>query len=161
MGLFYDDEALSALLSDLERRIELVPESRAGDFSCRSQTITVADFLPHSSTVAFGAFGSANGTAWTGSKSIASFIERSGAFAVEVSRGRVSWFVNGRVIGTAAHEGVVPDVPMTMRISMVDSGTAEMNRTQLIGDWQRGYSLARGRLNTGGTVLSPRSYTGC
>ena len=53
------------------------------------------------------------------------------------------------------------DVPMTMRLLMVGAGQQEMNRTQAIFDWQRGFSLERGRLTTSGHALRVGTHTGC
>jgi hypothetical protein len=49
---------------------------------------------------------------------------------------------------------------MTLRFSLVGKGQQEMNRTQAISDWQRGFSLDRGRTVTSGKAPKRGSYTG-
>jgi hypothetical protein len=49
---------------------------------------------------------------------------------------------------------------MTLRLSLVGEGEREMNRTQVISDWQRGYSIDRGRQVTSGQAPRRSSYSG-
>jgi hypothetical protein len=79
---------------------------------------------------------------------------------VELARGHISWFLNGRVIATLRDQAAVSDVPMTLRFSLVGNGPQEMNRTQAISDWQRGFALDRGRTVTSGKAPQRGSYTG-
>ena len=82
------------------------------------------------------------------------------AFAVEVARGHVSWFIEGRIVATVKSQAAVSDVPMTLRLSLAGRGLDEINRTQAISDWQRGYSLDRGAQKTNGAPLQQGTYGG-
>ena len=77
-----------------------------------------------------------------------------------MSRRHISWFANGRIIATVRSRAAVSDVPMTLRLSLVGEGQQEMNRTKAISDWQRGFSLKRGRLATRGHALRAGNHAG-
>ena len=64
------------------------------------------------------------------------------------------------MVATVKSTAAVSDVPMTMRITLAGDGQQEMNRTTLISDWQRGYSLSRGRATTNGHSLSRSTHDG-
>jgi hypothetical protein len=49
---------------------------------------------------------------------------------------------------------------MTLRLSLVGDEQKEMNRTQAIFDWQRGYSLQSGRSVTSGHALRRGTHSG-
>jgi hypothetical protein len=144
---------------DYRVRVELVP-SRAADYHCGGQNITVADLTPHGSTLTVGAKAFRANRKWTAHASVGSLLGPPATFSVEVAKGHISWFLNGRVIATVRDQAAVSDVPMTLRISLVGEGQLEMNRTQAIFDWQRGFSLERGRTVTSGQAPRRSSYTG-
>ncbi len=144
---------------DYRVRVELVPD-RTGDYHCGAQNITVADVAAHGSSVSVGAKALRGARQWTYRRPLASLNGPSAAFAVEVARGHISWFVNGRVIATVRSRAAVSDVPMTLRLSLVGDGQNEMNRTKAISDWQRGYSLRTGRSVTSGHALRRGTHAG-
>lgn len=144
---------------DYHVRIELVPD-RPADYHCGGQTITVADLTPHGSSVRVGARAFRAGRQWSARAPLGSLLGPSATFSVEVARGHISWFVNGRVIATVRNRAAVSDVPMTLRLSLVGQGQEEMNRTQMISDWQRGFSMDRGRKVTSGKAPQGSRYTG-
>jgi hypothetical protein len=144
---------------DYHVRIELVPD-RPADYHCGGQTITVADLTPHGSSVRVGATAFRADRKWTARAPLGSLLGPSATFSVEVAKGHISWFVNGRVIATVRNQAAVPDVPMTLRLGLVGQGQEEMNRTQMISDWQRGFSIDRGRKVTSGKAAQGSRYTG-
>ena len=83
------------------------------------------------------------------------------SFAAEVARGHITWFYNGRPVGTVRSRAAVSDVPLTMRLSLVGQQNREMNKTFFISDWQRGYDLHAGRSVTSGHSLKRGKYSGC
>jgi hypothetical protein len=144
---------------DYNAVIELVP-ARAGDYRCGAQNITVADVPVGGSTVGVGVKALAKNRQWTRTLRFRDH-EDATAFAVEVTKRHISWFMNGRVIGTVKSRAAVPDVPMTLRLSLVGGGPGqEMNKTQFISDWQRGFSLDRGRQVTNGNRLKAGTHDG-
>ena len=144
---------------DYRVRVELVPDRRR-DYHCGGQNITVADVSAHGSSVSVGAKALRGAREWRYRRPLGSLNGPSAAFAVEVTRGHISWFVNGRVIATARSRAAVSDVPMTLRLSLVGDGQEEMNRTKAISDWQRGFSLERGRSVTSGHALRRGTHSG-
>jgi hypothetical protein len=144
---------------DYRVRVELVPD-RASDYHCGAQNITVADVAAHGSSVTVGAKALQGARKWTYRKALYSLNGPTAAFAVEVARAHISWFVNGRVIATVRSKAAVSDVPMTLRLSLVGDEQKEMNRTQAIFDWQRGYSLQSGRSVTSGHALRRGTHSG-
>ncbi len=65
--------------------------------------------------------------------------------AVEVARDHITWFWDGRPIGTVKGGDAVSDVPMTLRFSMVGDQVTEHNQTGVVSDWQRGFAIDRGK----------------
>ena len=144
---------------DYRVRAELVPDNPA-DYRCGAQNITIAEVTAHGSRVVVGARAVAGSRQWTYAKGLTTI--RSGgavAFAVEVARSHISWFVNGRVIATVRDAAAVSDVPMTMRLSLVGNGQEEMNRTMAISDWQRGWTLDRGKQDIRGHALTRGTHS--
>lgn len=133
-------------------RIELVPED---DPDCRARSITVAELERGSSTTRFGAYAPAGRRAWTGSRSGIRQGQRTDAhsYAVEVGKKHVTWFVDSRPVGTVRSRAAVPGTPLTLRISLVGDGTAEMQHTYTIMDWVRAFSLERGTQVRSGRAL--------
>ena len=144
---------------DYRVRVELVPD-RPGDYHCGAQNITVADIAAHGPHITVGARAMRGARKWTYRKRIGSLNGTSAAFAVEVTKRHISWFVNGRVIATLRSEAAVSDVPLTLRLSLVGDGQEEMNRTAAISDWQRAFSLTRGKQTTSGHPLRQGTYAG-
>lgn len=143
---------------DYRTVVELVPE-RASDYACGARNVTIAEMLPHDSTVKFGV--NARTKQWNGTKSVGDNTNnRSLVFAVEVTKRHMSWFYGGKVIGTVKSRAASSDVPMTLRLSMEGGGAdQEMNHTELISDWQRAFTLKRGNQVTNGKALKRSSYS--
>ena len=138
--------------------VELVPDA-AGSYGCGNRNITVAEFVPHGSAVKIGAKN--GGSRWDRTVRDAWTNGASKAFAVEVTRSHISWFIEGRIVGTVRNESAISDVPLTLRLSLAGQGQAAVNRTQAISDWQRAYSLERGAQKTNGATLAQSNLGGC
>jgi hypothetical protein len=135
---------------DFRVRAELVPDGSPND---RCGVITLADFASRGSSVTMGVTERSGAhRRWTRTVALGSLERTPAAFAAEVTKRHISWFINGKVVGTIRNQDAVPGVPLTMRLSLVDNG-GDMNQTQVFSDWQRGFSLDRGRLTTNGPAL--------
>ncbi len=64
-------------------------------------------------------------------------------FAVELTRKRVSWFVDGHVISTSKRPAGLRNVPYTARFTMVGKPGARMNPSRMQMDWLRYYTLRK------------------
>ncbi len=141
--------ANSDLQGELESRtrIELVPDDPA-DYDCGARTITVVDYSPLRSSVRVGAR-EPGGSQWTRTVDGIDLDNQNHAWAIEVARDHLTWFREGRPIGTVTTPAAVPDVPMTLRMSIdayADAGgDRRINKTQTYYDWMRGYSMEYGR----------------
>ena len=74
---------------------ELIPDDPA-DYHCGAQNITIAEVTAHGSRVVIGAKSMSGNREWTSAKRLTSLRGGgSAAFAVEVTRKHISWFLNG------------------------------------------------------------------
>ncbi|HQR25588.1 MAG TPA: hypothetical protein PLP61_01000 [Nocardioides sp.] len=133
-------------------KFELVPEDPAQRL-CGARSITVADLTPRRPQVKIGAF-NPDGRAWRRTVQSGPLARVSRAYAVEVAKNHISWFLDGKIIGTVRAAAAIPRVPLTVRLSLVGSGQAEMNHTYAIMDWIRAYGIDRGQHPTNGARLT-------
>lgn len=143
---------------DYRSRVELVP-ARAADYCRGKRNITVGEIRAHSGKMRFGAKSVKRHRKWSGTRRVGNVNNRAVALAVEVTRKHVSFFHNSKVIGTAPR-AAVPNVPLTLRLSLVGKGQQEMNSTEAKYDWVRGFSLKRGKTVGGGSRLKSRRLRG-
>lgn len=143
---------------DYKMVAQLVPASAAVD-DC-SRTITIAEVSGNGTKLSFGA--NAGKTKWRSQRTIPSLDTSAPAFAVEVAKGHITWFMNGKPIGVVRSGAAVSDQPMTLRVGLVgDPGGAEMNHTSLFHDWVRSYPIETGRQVAKGPSLKKGTLTGC
>lgn len=121
-------------------KIELVP-ANAADAACGANTINVATVGFNSRKATLGVTSSNAKKAWTGSKRIPRVGDNPHSWSVEVTRSHITWFLNGRSLATVKNKAAVPGVPLTPRLSLVGKGHQEMQRTRVLYDWQRGWTL--------------------
>ncbi len=141
-------------------RAELVPEN-AGDYDCGAHNITMGEMTAHGRSILVGV--NSGDRRWTYRKTLGSDTNNVHfTLATEVARGHITWFVNGKPVATVATPKAVSDLPMTLRLSLVGDGDREMNDTDILSDWQRGFSLLRGDKVTNGHQMESGSYqAGC
>ena len=139
-------------------RVELVPESPS-DYDCGAHTITLGEMTAHGSSILFGA--NAGDRRWRLRKSVGSQTNNiSYNLAVEVSRRHITWFLDGKPVATVESRKAVSDLPMTLRLSLVGDGDREMNHTDILSDWQRGFSLRPGARTTSGARMEAGAFDG-
>ncbi len=78
-------------------------------------------------------------------------------FAVEVTRRRISWFVDAHVITTERRSGALSGVPLTVRFTMQARPGARMNQSRMQMDWLRYFDLHRPDAKS---VRAPRARKG-
>lgn len=141
-------------------RIELVPANPA-HYACGARTITVAEVAPGSGAVTIGAR-SPSGRTWSRTLPGLAPDNVNHAWALEVGRSHLTWFREGRAIGTVPTSAAVPDVPMTLRLSIVGRGDDLVDKTQTYYDWMRAYPLGRGtEVRSGAALAESSSAPGC
>ena len=141
-------------------RAELVPAA-AGDYDCGAHNITLGEVTAHGNTIVGGV--NAGDRRWTYRRTVSGGLNNvSFNAAVEVGKKHITWFINGKPVGTVRSAEAVSDLPMTLRVSLVGDGQREMNDTDILSDWQRGFSLLRGTQVTDGPRMDAGSYdAGC
>ena len=138
---------------DYRVKFELIPADPA-KYVCGARSITVADLTPRRAEVRIAAYTPSKKRAWRATRKTGSLMGLSRAYAVEVTRDHISWFQDGNILGTVKSRAAIPRVPLTMRISLVGSGQAEMNHTNVIMDWLRAFTLKRGKQPANGGKLA-------
>jgi hypothetical protein len=140
---------------DYDFLLELIPSDPAG-YDCGAHNITIARMSPGNDRVTVGV----NAGAATWSQAFSGYRQNGSnyAFAVEVTRRRITWFINGRAVASVGASEAMPRVPLTVRMRLVGEGTAEMNKSVVKIDWVRHYDLTRGTRAPTGEALTRRSY---
>jgi hypothetical protein len=64
-------------------------------------------------------------------------------FAIEVTKKRISWFVDGHVMMSERREAALSGVPFTVRFSMVAQPGKRMNQSRMQMDWLRYFTLEK------------------
>jgi hypothetical protein len=148
-------------------RLELVPEDPAAE-QCGARAITVAEFVPGQGTVSMGVRSPNRDRQWTRTISGVPTKDTSNAYAVELGRRHITWFWNGKAVASISNRAAMPRTAMTMRLTLTGpsdwqlGGRGEFNRTRVISDWQRGYSISRGKqVKRGPKMRAGRHSFGC
>lgn len=137
--------------------IQLVDES-AGTAACTPTAITVADFTLGSSGMDVGVTSARTSSQWQSRINGFTLDEDAINVAVEVGRKHISWFADGRLVATVRGKSANPGGSLTPRLSLVGEEGKEMNASMLISDWQRAWTLDRGRQVKGGAGLTRSAY---
>jgi hypothetical protein len=137
--------------------IELVPDDPAG-YDCGAHNLTIAEVQPGASSVKIGV--NAGTRRW--SKSFTGYPQRNDnyAFAVQITAKRITWFINGKAVAGLGAAAAIPQVPMTLRLSLVGAGAKEMNKSVVKLDWVRAYNLLKGDPARTSVTLTEGRYGG-
>ena len=119
-------------------RVELVPSSAK---KC-GPSILMGEYSGVDNTLRFGAV--KGRTQWQKRVRTASPLNNSPAIAVEVAKGHVTWFLDGKPLGVVKTKAAVPGVPLTMRFGLV-GGAGEGQNTSVFSDWQRAFPISYGK----------------
>lgn len=123
--------------------IELVPED--GSDAC-ANNIRIAEVSPSNGTLTIGA--KTPGGSWA--RTLSGYPQSTSngyAYGLEITGKRMTWFLNGQVIGSLGASAARPTVPMTVRMRLVGADrNAEMNKSVVKIDWVRGYNLKNGKV---------------
>lgn len=132
--------------ADYTIRAELIPDD-PDDYACGARTITMVEVDVHQDEAHYGVR-ARDGREWVGTQSGLAINQTPHAFGVQVTKRHITWFVDGRPVGTVRDDAAISGVPLTMRLTLDGDGRKEMNRTRAIWDWQRGFTLDRGDIPT-------------
>ena len=123
--------------------LELVPR-RAPVVACSPESIVVAAVVMGAPGVGIGVRSRDEDSLWTGYDATTLLAENPFNMAVEVGKKHITWFRDAKPIATVKGRRAQLDVPLVPRLSLVGQ-QAEMNGAQVDSDWQRMFSLQRGR----------------
>ncbi|RHW28790.1 hypothetical protein D0Z08_02785 [Nocardioides immobilis] len=138
---------------DFEFVVELVPEGTAPD-ECPDYRLTVGRSALGGGSVRIGV--NVGARAWT--KTLTGY-GRTGVtprlYAVQITRGRITWFLDSRAVASTTAAAAIPKVPLTLRMSVVGSGTTDRDKADVLIDWVRNYDLTKGlRAPTGQSLIT-------
>ncbi|WP_090968184.1 family 16 glycosylhydrolase [Nocardioides exalbidus] len=142
--------------TDYTVKVELLPESDAAR-GCDARAITMFEARPSTPGISIGARSGA--TAWQRNLPEVVSGQTFHAYAVEVTKKKITWFVDGRVVGRVTDTAAISGQPLTVRISMQASGDVPMRTTRTLADWVRAWPLGKGSPTRGGARLTPGSST--
>lgn len=141
-------------------RLELVPEG-SEVVTCAPESIVVAGFTMGARGMQVGVRSQAHGTMWRRTVPGARLDESPMNVGVEVTGGHVTWFADGRPVATLKDPRARLGARLVPRLSLVGK-QREMAGAQVDSDWQRAWTLDRGRPVTSGPGLRRQSYSaGC
>ncbi len=119
---------------------ELVPAAGAAE-NCGARNIAMASYAPGSKaanvyarTLPNLAYKARNAGMNLGS-------DRWHTYAVEVTRERISWFIDARVVFTEARDELDPGTPLTVRFTLQAKEGKAMKVSRMQMDWVRHWSL--------------------
>ena len=137
--------------------LELIPANPAG-YDCGAHNLTIARVSPGNDRVTVGV--NAGTASWQ--RTFSGYRQNgvNHAFAVEVTGRRITWLIDGHSVASLGASAAIPQVPMTVRMSLVGDGSAEMNKSVVKVDWVRSYDLTRGTKVPSGDALAKGAYDG-
>lgn len=140
--------------SPYDIRVELVPSNSK---KC-GPSILMGEYSGVDNTLRFGAV--KGRTMWERRVRTNSPLNNSPAIAVEVAKGHVTWFLDGKSLGVVKTKAAVPGVPLTMRFSLV-GGSEEGQNTSVFSDWQRAFPISYGKQALRGPKLKASAAPRC
>jgi hypothetical protein len=140
-------------------RLDLVPEGTPVT-SCPPESVVVADVMMGSPGLTIGVRSQSKGSVWKRGLSGVRLGETPFNLAVEVGASHTTWFLDGKPVGTVKDKQAHLGPRLVPRFSLV-GGAQEMNGAEIASDWQRGWSLAKGKQITSGAGLTRSEYAAC
>ena len=140
-------------------RLDLVPEGTPVT-ACPPESVVVADAMMGSPGLTIGVRSQNEGSVWKRNLTGVRLGETPFNVAVEVGAQHTTWFVDGKPVGTVKDKGAHLGERLVPRFSLVGGGQ-EMNGAEVASDWQRGWSLAKGKQVTSGPALTRSGYAAC
>jgi hypothetical protein len=128
---------------------------------CNAHTIALAAFIAGGSQV--NVFARNAGRQWTFSKPHMRLDRESWhTYGVEVTRRRISWFIDAHVVSTLRTPRATSDLRLTPRLVLRGVPGARMDRARIGVDWIRHFTLkSPNRLPVRAPAPTVRTYRGC
>jgi hypothetical protein len=151
--------AWEAGLRPFRFRLDLVPEGTPVT-SCPPESVVVADVTMGSPGLSIGVRSRDEESVWKRRLGGVRLGEVPFNVAVEVGAKHTTWLVDGKPVGTVKDKRAHLGPRLVPRLSLI-GGEQEMNGAEVDSDWQRGWSLAKGKQVTSGPALTRSGYAAC
>lgn len=138
-------------------RVELVPAG-APVATCVPESVVVGAFTLGTSGMEVGVRSQRAGSLWRRTAPAVRLGEEPMNIGVEIAKDHTTWFVEGRPVATTTSRKAWLGRALTPRLSMLGE-QQEMAGTQVDSDWQRGWTLKRGKQVRSGKGLARSAYT--
>ncbi len=138
---------------------ELVPVGGKDEYHCGAQSIVMSSYRPGESKVARGAVRALKDTQFVFSRKVDLRSRAWHTYAIEVTKKRVSWFVDTQVIRTERRDAALTGVKYKPMFRIVGDADATMNHSRMQMDWVRYYDLDRPNAkSTDAPKMTKRTY---
>lgn len=137
--------------------LELVPEG-AAVVTCSPESVVVADFTMGTPGMQVGVRSRRQGAIWRRGTGDVRLAETPFNVAVEVGKRHITWFRDGRPVATVKDARAQLGSRLVPRFSLIGE-QQEMNGAQVDSDWQRAWSLGRGKQVRSGPALTRVRYS--
>jgi hypothetical protein len=118
---------------------ELVPAG-SRDRHCGGENVALESYTPHQ-RVATHYIRSLPNHSYTAHKALRLHDDQWHTFAVEVTRKRISWFVDAHVISTEKRRDALTGTPFAVKFTMQGLAHQRMDRSRMQMDWLRYWTL--------------------
>ena len=118
---------------------ELVPAAGAEE-NCGAKSIALASYTPNGKAATVYARTLPN-VAYKATNPMSLGRDQWHTYAVEVTRERISWFIDAHVVFTEQRDDLLSGVPLTVRFTMEAKPDRVMNISRMQMDWVRHWSL--------------------
>lgn len=132
---------------------ELIP---SGDYDCGAKNLTVASYKPGDSRAKMQ-IRNPNGTSFSASKRRDLKDNVWHTYAVEVTRKRISWFVDTKVVRTERRDAALTGTKYQVRFRLAAVPGKRMNPARMQMDWVRYFTLERPNAKS---IKAPRTNRG-
>ncbi len=140
-------------------RLELVPKG-APVTDCSPQSVVVADLTMGKPGMGFGVRSRTAGRVWQRTLADVQLAEQPFNVAVEVGKDHITWFRDGKPIGTVKARRARLGVKLVPRLGLYGD-QVEMDGVQVNSDWQRSWTLRSGKQVRSGPALTRSRYSDC
>lgn len=138
--------------------VQLVPADSA-KARCGNQAITVFRVSPGAPEPQIGALSSSGGS-WTRQVPGVTANNAFHAYAVEVTPKKITWFVDGKVVGKVSDPEAISGEPLTVRVSTEAVATqSRVQGARTLVDWVRAWPTGTGSKTRGGVSLTRGTHS--
>lgn len=121
--------------------VELVPAGKRPEY-CGAHNVSIAAYTPNKTMVSHY-IRTRPDNRYIARKGLSLRNDQWHTFAVEVTKKRISWFVDAHVISTEKRDDALSGVPFAVRFTMEAEDGKRMNQSRMQMDWLRYWTLRK------------------